>query len=156
MTAPLTACPVCGTPRPANRTSSGPWCCSIPCYRTFWSIPAPQPSSCHDAVTMTCPVCQHRFRPIGRQKFCSDACRAAAYRRRRDATRPAFTVPKIQPRRPITVYECDSCGARALGEQRCESCSTFMRKVGLGGECPSCGEALAVTELLAQEVIAAD
>ena len=101
---------------------------------------------------MTCSVCQHRFTPVGRQKFCSDACRAAAYRRRRDANRPALTVPKAQPRRPITVYECDGCGNRALGEQRCPDCSTFMRKIGLGGECPSCGDAVAVTELLAQEV----
>jgi hypothetical protein len=155
MTTP-TACPVCGTSRPANRMSGEPWCCSIPCYRTLWGIPDPQQPSRHDAVTMTCPVCQHNFTPVGRRKFCSDACRAAAYRRRRDADRPALTVPKTRPRRPITVYECDSCGARALGEQRCESCSTFMRKIGLGGECPSCGDALAVTELLAQEVIATD
>lgn len=145
------ACPVCATPRPANRTSDQPWCCSIPCYRTFWAIPDPEPPSRHDAVTITCPVCQHHFTPVGRQKFCSDACRAAAYRRRRDVIRPALTVPKNQPRRPITVYECDTCGERALGQQRCETCSTFMRKIGLGGECPSCGEPLAVTELLAQE-----
>ncbi len=152
----LTACPVCGTPRPADRMGNEPWCCSLACYHTFHGIPQPAAPSCHDAVTMTCPVCQHAFRPVGRQKFCSDACRAAAYRRRRDATRPALTVPKTQPRRPITVYECDGCGARALGEQRCEPCCTFMRKVGLGGECPCCGEAIAATELLAQEVIAPD
>jgi hypothetical protein len=152
----LTACPVCGTPRPANRLGNQPWCCSVACYRTFHGIPEPVTPSCHDAVTMTCPICQHRFTPVGRQKFCSDACRAAAYRRRRDAGRPTLRVPKAQPRRPITVYECDSCGARALGEQRCEQCSTFMRKVGLGGECPSCGEPVAVTDLLAQEVITAD
>lgn len=106
MTDPLTACPACGTPRPADQLSGGPWCCSIACYRTFWRIPAPESPSCHDAVTTTCPICQHAFRPIGRQKFCSGACRAAAYRRRRDATRPAPTVPKAQPKRPITVYEC--------------------------------------------------
>ena len=29
-----------------------------------------------------------------------------------------------------------------------------MRKIGLGGECPSCDEPVAVTELLSQEVIA--
>ncbi|HUY63313.1 MAG TPA: hypothetical protein VMV14_02195 [Acidimicrobiales bacterium] len=102
---------------------------------------------------MTCPVCQRSFTPVGRQKFCTDACRAAAYRRRRDANRPTtLTVPNTQPRRPITVYECDNCGNRALGQQRCPDCSTFMRKIGLGGECPSCGDPVAVTELLAQEV----
>lgn len=151
----LTACPVCATPRPANRMSGQPWCCSILCYRAFSAIPDRQPPSCHDAVTMTCPVCQHPFTPAGRRKFCSDACRAAAYRRRRDATRPALSVPAARPRRPITVYECDTCGARALGQQRCADCATFMRKIGLGGECPSCAEPVAVTELLDQEVIAA-
>jgi hypothetical protein len=100
---------------------------------------------------MTCPLCQKVFTPLGRQKYCSDACRAAAYRRRRDANRPAVTVPKTQPRRPITIYECDTCGTRALGEQYCGDCSTFMRKIGLGGECPSCGEPIAITELLPQE-----
>jgi hypothetical protein len=102
---------------------------------------------------MTCPVCQRTFTPVGRQKFCSDACRAAAYRRRRDAGRPAVIVPKVKPRRPMTVYECDTCGARAVGEQRCETCHTFMHRVGLGGCCPACDEPIAITELLSQEVI---
>jgi DNA polymerase II large subunit len=43
-----------------------------------------------------------------------------------------------------------------VGQQRCADCSTFMRKIGLGGECPCCGEVVAVTDLLAQEVIATD
>jgi hypothetical protein len=103
---------------------------------------------------MICPLCQRPFTPVGRQKYCTDACKAAAYRRRRDANRPALTVPPAQPRRPITVYECDSCGQRALGEQRCPDCRTFMRKVGLGGECPNCSDPIAVIELLDQEVIA--
>lgn len=101
---------------------------------------------------MTCPRCQATFTPIGRQKYCSDACRAAAYRRRRDAGRPTITIPKSQPRTPITVYECDNCGQRSLGQQRCPDCATFMRKIGLGGECPHCTEPVAVSELLAQEV----
>jgi hypothetical protein len=118
------------------------------------SIDQPTSPSCHDSVTITCPLCQRSFSPVGRQRYCSDACRAAAYRRRRDAGRPVVTVPKTQPRRPITVYECDSCGSRALGEQRCPDCSTFMRKIGLGGECPCCGEPISITDLLSQEVIA--
>jgi hypothetical protein len=128
--------------------------CSAACHRAYFEIHHPAVPSCHDTVTMTCPLCQRPFTPVGRQKYCSDACRSAAYRRRRDANRPALTVPKAQPRRPITVYECDGCGNRALGEQRCPDCSTFMRKIGLGGECPSCSEPIAVTELLAQEVTA--
>jgi hypothetical protein len=107
----------------------------------------------HDAVTMACPICRHPFTPAGRRTYCSDACRAAAYRRRRD-TRPASpAVPKPQPRQPITVYECDTCGARALGEQRCADCATFMRKIGIGGHCPSCDEPVAVAELVGQDVI---
>lgn len=116
------------------------------------TIPDPKTPSCHDTVTMTCPLCQRPFTPVGRQKYCSDACRSAAYRRRRDNNPPAPAVPKARPRKPITIYECDSCGNRSLGEQRCPDCSTFMRKIGLGGECPSCSEPIAVTELLAQEV----
>lgn len=109
---------------------------------------------CHDAVTITRPVCQQPVAPVGRQKYCGDACRAAAYRRRRDAGNVTVVVPKVQPRRPVTVYECDGCGARALGEQRCEECRTFMRRVGIGGLCPCCDEAVAVNELLGREVIA--
>jgi hypothetical protein len=100
---------------------------------------------------MTCPVCQRSFAPAGRQKFCSDACRAAAYRRRRDAGKPAVELPSGRPRRPITVYECDSCGARSVGEQYCQDCRTFMRRVGLGGLCPECNAAVAVTDLFGDE-----
>ena len=62
-------------------------------------------------------------------------------------------LPPARPRRPITVYECQGCGARAVGQQRCEECGTFMRKLGLGGPCPHCDEPVAVTELLDQEVV---
>ncbi len=109
---------------------------------------------CHDGVTMICPVCQRSFPPVGRQKYCGDPCRAAAYRRRRDAGNVTVVVPKAEPRRPVTVYECDGCGARAVGDQRCEMCGTFMRRVGIGGLCPCCDEAVAVNELVGQEVIA--
>ena len=111
----------------------------------------PSPSR-HDDVTMTCPVCQHPFTPNGRRRFCSDACRAAAYRRRRDTNQTPIVVPKPQPRRPITVYECGTCGARTVGQQRCEDCSTFMTRVRIGGSCPSCSEPITITELLGQEV----
>jgi len=52
----------------------------------------------------------------------------------------------------MTVYECDGCGVRVVGEQRCEACSTFMRRVGLGGACPGCDEPVTVADLLGQEV----
>ncbi len=108
--------------------------------------------SCHDSVTMTCPVCQGPFTPVGRQRYCGDACRAAAYRRRRDAGRAPVVVPKNRLRKPITVYECDGCGARAVGGQRCEECQTFMRRVGIGGACPNCEEPVSIEDLLGQDV----
>ena len=112
---------------------------------------APSPS-CHDGVTTACPVCQATFTPIGRKQFCSDACRATAYRRRRDAGRPPIVLATARPRRPVTVYECDACGERSLGEQYCGQCRTFMRRVGLGGSCPSCGDPVAVNDILEEEV----
>ena len=106
----------------------------------------------HDAVTMACPVCGRPFTPGGRRRFCSDACRAAAWRRRHGPTRPVVVVPPGTSRVPLTVYECDACGTRAVGEQRCTDCSTFMHRVGIGGTCPSYDEAVAVVELIGLEV----
>ena len=60
-------------------------------------IDQPKPPSCHDAVTMICPVDQRPFTPIGRQKYCRDACRAAAYRRAvTPAGRPSSS-PRLSP-----------------------------------------------------------
>jgi len=150
-----TSCPICGTPRPADRAGCDPWLCSVACYNTGHGIDQPDTPSCHDAVTISCPVCQRPFVPVGRQLYCGDPCRAAAYRRRRAAHNPpVVTIPKTQPRRPITVYECASCGERALGHQYCQTCSTFMRRVGVGGSCPACDAPVAIAELLDQEVTA--
>ena len=143
-------CPTCGTDQHvATTTGTGADYCSIAGYRTGHG--QPQLPSCHDAVTTSCPVCQHPFTPIGRQIYCSHACRAAAYRRRRDANRPPTTLPVDQPRRPVTVYECDTCSHRAVGQQRCDDCGTLMRRIGLGGTCPGCDHPIAVNELLDQE-----
>jgi hypothetical protein len=111
----------------------------------------PQPPSCHDTVTITCPICQRPFTASGRRMYCSDACKAAAYRRRRDNHPPA-AIAAPRPRRPVTVYQCDTCGTRTLGSQRCDDCHTFMRRVGIGGCCPHCDEPVAIHELLDQEV----
>jgi hypothetical protein len=117
------------------------------------SLDRSESPSCHDGVTMTCPVCQGRFSPNGRRLFCSDACRAAAYRRRRDQGRASIVIPQSRPKRPITIYECDNCGERALGDQRCDPCGTFMRRIGIGGSCPSCDEPISISELVGQEVM---
>lgn len=105
----------------------------------------------HDPVTIPCPHCGQPFTPAGKRRYCSDACKAAAYRRRHHAAAPV-TLPPARPRKPITVYECDTCGTRALGEQRCDQCGTFMRRIGYGGHCPNCDEPVAVTDLLDKEV----
>ena len=111
------------------------------------AIADPHLSVCHDDVTPTCPACDRSFAPTGRQQYCSGACRAAAYRARRDGPRPHVSVPRSQPRRPITVYECPDCGQRALGSQYCAECSSFMTRIGIGGACPNCDEPVAITEL---------
>ncbi len=104
------------------------------------------------AVCPVCPVCQRRFTPAGRRRFCSDACRKAAWRRRHQPPTAAIVVPPPRPRRPVTVYACPSCQARYLGEQRCQDCGVFCHRVGLGGACPSCDEPVAVADLLSEEV----
>ncbi len=106
----------------------------------------------HDAVTIPCPRCAQPFVPTGKRRYCSGACKAAAYRRRHHATLAPVVLPRARPRKPVTVYECDACGTRAVGEQRCDQCQTFMRRVGLGGHCPHCDEPVAITDLLGEEV----
>jgi hypothetical protein len=95
-----------------------------------------------DTATTTCPVCDATFTPQGRQRYCSTTCRQQAWRRRREAP----TAPL--PAKPTTVYECDSCGTRALGEQYCEECHMFMRRVGPGGPCPHCDELVALQDII--------
>lgn len=101
-----------------------------------------------DTATMTCPVCQRPFTPSGRRRYCRDACRRLAWKRRRHTPPTPVVVPPGRPRRPLTVYQCPSCDLRAVGEQRCDDCHTFMQRVGLGGPCPHCEEAVAVADLL--------
>jgi hypothetical protein len=103
----------------------------------------------NDPVTIPCPVCATPFEPSGKRRYCRDACRVAAHRRRHQATRTEPAVPEAgQSRRARTVYECGSCDGRALGEQRCDDCGTFMRSLGLGGLCPCCDEPVTIDELL--------
>ncbi len=102
-----------------------------------------------DDATMPCPVCGSAFVVGGRRRYCSDGCRASAWaRRRRSSPPPVVVMAPPGPRRPHTVYECDGCGLRALGEQRCEDCGVFMRRIGLGGSCPACDDPVAACELI--------
>ena len=102
------------------------------------------------SVTAACGVCGRPL-PAGRpRRWCSDGCRQAAWRRRHarldDQLPPP--LPARVARKTRTVYECLECGTRLLGEQRCEACGTFMRRVGVGGLCPCCDEPVAIDELL--------
>jgi predicted RNA-binding Zn-ribbon protein involved in translation (DUF1610 family) len=106
-----------------------------------------------DHGTTRCPVCQRSFTPTGRQTYCSTACRKTAFRRRHQQPGTTVTVPAARPRREYTVYECPDCGDRFLGEQRCNNCGTFARRIGVGGQCPHCSEAVAITDLLDQAVV---
>ena len=106
----------------------------------------------YDPVTIPCPGCQRLFTPTGKRRYCSDRCRVSAWRRRQAILPPApATLPQGRPRRPVTVYECPGCGERALGEQRCDSCGSFMNRVGLGGHCPECDTAVAISEIFDAE-----
>jgi hypothetical protein len=113
--------------------------------------PAQAPASRDDTGTITCPVCQVRFAPAGRRRYCGDRCRKTAFRRRHQDQRGPLPVPAARPRREHTIYECPDCGQRLLGQQRCPDCAIFARRVGPGGECPHCDEPVAIADLI-QEV----
>ncbi len=110
--------------------------------------PDPPTPSRNDDLTIACPVCGTAFRPAGRRRFCSDACRQAAWRQRHPTPLPA--VPARPPRAAV-VYECPECSTRSLGEQRCPDCHLFCRRVGPGGPCPHCDEPVAVADLITSE-----
>jgi hypothetical protein len=102
----------------------------------------------NDARTTTCPVCGRGVVRVGRRRFCTDACRQAAWRQRHPAQPPA--VPARLPQASI-IYECPLCLTRFLGEQRCGEYQRFCRRVGPGGPCPHCDEPVAVTDLIPRE-----
>jgi len=114
---------------------------------------APATPSRDDHTTMTCPVCQRRFTPTGRQTYCHAACRKTAFRRRHQQPLAAILIPTARPRREYTIYECPNCGERFLAEQRCGDCAVFARRVGIGGPCPHCDQPVAVGDLLDQDII---
>ena len=106
------------------------------------SAPEPSQPVRNVSVTATCGVCGGSLPPGRARRWCSDACRQAAFRIRRAAPRPALPV------RTDTVYECPNCEARYLGEQRCEDCNCWCRRLGPGGPCPHCDELVVLGDLL--------
>jgi 5-methylcytosine-specific restriction endonuclease McrA len=110
------------------------------------------------SVTPACQRCGAALRSGRPHRFCGSACRPAAYRDRRAASRPtAAPLPALPPRTSRTsrtstgVYECPGCGQRLAAERRCPDCQLFARRIGDGGSCTGCGEVLTVTELLGLE-----
>ena len=103
-----------------------------------------------------CLVCERPAR--GRSAYCSDAHRVQAYRlRHRQAPdlRPNALRAELRRRRQLvahTVYECDDCGERYLGQQQCDLCHRFCRAIGLGGRCLGCDELVLIADLLGEIV----
>ena len=100
-----------------------------------------------------CPVCQATI-TSARARYCSDACKQRAYRLRQTDSMPldleALTA-ELRSRLALvarTVYECPTCEARFLGEQRCPDCHVFCRRLGLGGLCPHCDDPVALADRL--------
>ena len=96
-----------------------------------------------------CLACGRSFPPQGRKAYCDDACRQRGFRLRQ---RPSDEIHLgLATRLPKTaiVYQCPECESRFLGQQRCDDCGVFMRRLGPGGPCPHCDEAVAVADLLA-------
>jgi len=114
------------------------------------AVPEPHPVTPvrNDGVTVICGVCGTSFAASGRRRWCSDACRQAAWRRRVTAPRPSL------PARADTVYECPACEAGYLGEQRCEDCHLWCRRLGPGGPCPHCDEVVVLADLLRPDQLA--
>lgn len=99
-----------------------------------------------------CRQCGGQFHRIRRQTYCSPACRQAAWRTRHAAAQSATAIPApvARRRREVTVYACAECDQRYLGQQWCGDCNRPCTRIGIGGNCPSCEEPLAVDELLEQ------
>jgi hypothetical protein len=97
-----------------------------------------------DHATIACAYCRSSFVSQGRQRYCSTLCRQSAWRR----LHAAPVAPLVIAAKATTVYECDGCGNRYLGTQRCEDCNTFARKVGPGGCCPYCDEPVALADII--------
>jgi hypothetical protein len=112
------------------------------------AAPAPLTPSRDDHETTSCPVCQLRFTPAGRQAYCSPRCRKTAFRRRHSGPAAAITLPPARPRSRYTIYECPLCGQRQAGQQRCDDCGTFTLRAGTGGPCPHCGDPVLISDLL--------
>jgi len=88
------------------------------------------------------PGVRHRVRPRGPSAVLLDPLPPTS------VAPPARRPHSAHPRQATTIYECHSCGTRALGEQYCQDCRTFTRRVGPGGPCPHCDELVALQDII--------
>lgn len=107
----------------------------------------PPRNDARNDTAAACPVCGSPFSRNGRRRYCTDACRQAAWRRRAEPPPAPPVPPARRSRREGTIYQCDGCEARYHGEQWCTGCSRPCQRLDPGGYCP-CGEMLTVDELL--------
>lgn len=108
---------------------------------------ASTPSSDVCVTAPRCPACARQL-PAGRsRRFCSPACRQAAYRRRHQPDTPEAPLPPRRSRLEGTIYQCPDCEARYLAEQWCAECSRPCHRLGAGGPCPCCEEMITIEEL---------
>jgi hypothetical protein len=98
----------------------------------------------------TCPVCQTPFIPARRQRYCTPACRQAAWRTRHPspAPEPSISVATRTTRRDNTIYQCQQCDSRYLGRQWCQDCNKPCTRLAAGGLCPHCDEPVTITDLI--------
>jgi len=101
-------------------------------------------------VTTPCPVCAQAFTPIRRQRYCTPACRQAAWRARHPVPTPVVVLPPATRRRDITVYQCNGCGTRRLGQQWCPDCTQPAVRVDIGALCPHCDEPITISDITDQ------
>jgi len=106
-----------------------------------------------------CLVCG-RALSSSRTRYCSRAHQQRAFRLRHQTSLPDLQRlrQELQRRHAVmaqTIYECQNCGERLVGERRCPDCNLFSRAIGLGGHCPKCDTPLLLVDLLGEEVLAA-
>jgi hypothetical protein len=113
-------------------------------------VPDPGPPTGGDTTARPCPVCGQPFTPIRRQRYCTPACRQAAWRTRHPTPSPIVDLPPATRRRDITVYECSNCGTRSLGQQWCPDCNRPADRLDLGGLCPHCDGPITISDITDQ------
>jgi hypothetical protein len=103
-----------------------------------------------DLTPRRCPSCSAAFTPVGRQAYCTQACRQRAYRQRSIATetQAAMPAPPTRHRRDHTLYQCSECEEVFLGQQWCPDCHRPCHRLGLGGACPHCDALVTVDQLV--------